>query len=339
MDIGKNEKGVPAVRVVRSWCQLLIFLSVSLILESARRHFTREYEFASSLDIARGYAEVPYQYRFIIAWICLRLSELLPALSFYSYLFVADVFAGLITLWSSRVILESSGFSPLASFWLAVFVAVPLAVGFLGSPQTSHSFYYPSDFAAVAFFTLGILLLYKRKQILFELLFLVGILNRESILFLLFPYLRIFVAGDTVRIWSHLRFAFLLAAFAIIKLLIAQAYSLNPGHAVHFSLINNFEWLIRDYHIFSLFALAGGLCVPMLLIVRYIPSAIKDLLACIMPLSVIMVLVGGIGEFRIFLEIIPLLWVSVAIGIKCFHVDWKGNKLKGELWRRSALSW
>jgi hypothetical protein len=309
------------------WIQVLIAASVSSIFEYARRQFTREYEFATPLLIASGYGEVPYQYRFLVAWTSLNITESFPFLSFDACLFIADACAAMVTIWSSKIILERSGFSNWVSFGLSILVTLPLALCFFISPKTTYPLYYPYDFPAVAFFTVGLLLLFTKRQFAFECLFVIGTLNRESILFLLFPYLRIFVLRDAVRLQHYTRAFLLLSAWAIIKLLMYYSYSTNPGRPLHFALLKNCEWLLEDYNILYVLTLAGGLWLPMLIFKHHTPSSIKDLLACVLPFSLITIMVGGIGEQRVFLEITPLLWISLVVGIKSFIVELKQRNL------------
>lgn len=107
--------------------QLLLYTCAAVILEYTRRQITREYDFATSLQIATGYGEVPYQYRFLVAWLCLKLSQLVPVIEFSSYLFVTDVIAVVATIWSCRIIFEKFGLSTRASLTSAISVTIPLA--------------------------------------------------------------------------------------------------------------------------------------------------------------------------------------------------------------------
>lgn len=119
--------------------------------------------------------------------------------------------------------------------------------------------------------------------------------------------------SEEARLWPYLRAGVLLGGWAMLKYCITLSYAMNPGRPVHFALQNNVEWLWKNPAHALLLALVA---VPLLVSSRHLPPKFRDLLACLVPFLVIMALVGGVGELRVFLEIIPLIWMAMLIGVR-----------------------
>jgi hypothetical protein len=306
---GANKRSVVSL----SWQMLSTFV-VSFLLEDARWQCTREYQFATPLDIARGFGEVPYQYRFLTPWVCLKISTSVPHVTFHSCLFITDVLASMLTVYSCHEILRLFGFSKTYAFPLSLLVVIPLALCFLISFGTEQPQFYPYDLPAVAFFTYGLLLLSTKRQLLFELLFCTATLNRETMLFLIFPYMRAFWVRKKAIV--GVRIVLLLLWWAALKYFLSTVYSMNPGRPVHLDIAKNIQWLSDTPHLLYLLVVGGGMWVPLGCLWGTVPHDFRDLLACVVPFGLTVAIAGTIGEMRVFAEVSPLLWVGGLIAIR-----------------------
>lgn len=292
----------------------LTALISSIAFERLRIGLSQAYEFATAQDIARGVGEVPYQYRCLIPKLCLTMQELVDSPSFDACLYAIDVIACMTIIYGVRSIFDyfqKPGFIGNAASLLTL---LPVAWCCFVMPGAPAPFLYPYDLPSTAFFTIGLALILHGKYRHFQWLFLAGTFNRETTLFLLFPYLRMGnIDGGKKTI---LRAGLLLGLWSLIKGFLWIAYYPNPGRIVHTGIIKNLPAIASPITLMCLATVGFGMWIPLFIYRRHIPERLAALLSCLLPFILIMFMAGYVLELRIFLEIIPLLWVSGIITVK-----------------------
>lgn len=292
--------------------QLIAFLGIALalavLLEILRLSFTEQYQFASSLDIAQGIGEVPYQYRVLFAKLSLLLTEHFGVLGFSDWCSLFNVISSICIVYSVFKIFIYFGISYRAAQVLALCSLLPIGYCLLVDLNDQlSSLYYIYDLPGVAFFTAGLLCLLNNEIRKFAFIFVIGTLNRETTLILLFPYLNIY--NSRFGRLPIIGLGILGSSWIAVKYYLFQVYSLNPGRAVHLAVMNNIEAL-SSFSIFGLVFVGGGSWILLLYSRRSIPRDLASLLSCLLPFFCVVLMAGSILELRVFLEITPLLWVA-----------------------------
>lgn len=166
------------------------------------------------------------------------------------------------------------------------------------------------DFATLMFMALGLLLMERRRFVLFYPVLALALLNKETAVLL--------VPVFAVRFFREMRrgewLAHLAAQVAVtiaVRSFLLYLFRANPGEPMHWYLHKNLL-LMRERGIDVPTAiLCGVLFVAVALRWRAEHALLKAALVMVPPLSVAYVLFGIYGEIRIFYEIVPagVIWV------------------------------
>jgi Gpi18-like mannosyltransferase len=197
---------------------------------------------------------------------------------------------------------------------------------FNNPPAIYHPIFYMYDLPSLFFFTLGMLLLSRRKMAPFYILFAIATLNRETTCFLTLIY-----AFDAMgrerpsKIAAHV-----LAQAAIwigIKYGLFLMYGSNPGEGMfelHF--LSNMKFMSVFKRMPTVISNLGGLWIPALLLYRYIPDRfVRRASFIVVPFFIGMAIVGNVYELRIYGELIPVVVPAVLVIIKELVLRFEGS--------------
>lgn len=216
--------------------------------------------------------------------------------------------------------------------------------------------FYPYDTPAVALTALFVLLVWRRHWLAALVLTALAAANRESTIF--FPLV---AAALLLRHWPLGRIALfclaLLAAHLAMRGLIAWALPAAGGAALSFVLdgvprvAGNLRWLASPVRLLELIAAMGFLPLFWLVLKRASPPALRGLGPVAWLFFLALMLVGNVYEPRIYGELLILLYIPAALGLKRW-LDGEGaaapagerNARLADRWERwgsaaSALVW
>ena len=190
------------------------------------------------------------------------------------------------------------------------------------SSPLAYVFLYPWDIPSVMFFTLGLVLLYRRHWGWYYVLFPLATINRETTLFLTVVYLITALGRTNIRtIGVHVITQ--AAIWVGIKHWLYLLYGANPmierqRSVLWTGFIDYQHWLLTN--VASLFvpetftfllSVAGFTMIPVLLFWRMIGDTFsRRSLLLIVPWTLVCLLVGVIYELRIYGELIPVILMS-----------------------------
>ena len=282
--------------------------------------FELNYEFRGAPweAILKGTAATPFQYRVLVPWLVNGLMALRVAgrgfVSAQALLFwiqCGSVFLLVLAFQSCLGLFFEKRLAPL--FSLLLFLVLPfnyLLDRFL-------AIRYPTDLPAVLFFTIGLVLLYRRNWLLFYPLFIIATLNRETSCFLSVVYLFTALGRENRRkIIIHLGAQILL--WTAIKYCLYMLYRANPGSEFFQGHIQqNLGFLMNPAAYPLFFSNLGYLWVPVLMCRRLIPDhfARRSVLV-IYPYFLGMFVIGNMYELRIYGELIPLVLTALLLIVK-----------------------
>jgi|LAHU01.1.fsa_nt_gb hypothetical protein len=267
-----------------------------------------EFRGAPWADLVRGTAPTPFQYRALVPCLVravsgIRIGErpLVSAGALFFWIQCASTFLlVLATGWWLSCVFPRRGACVLALSILLVLPFNYLLDRFL-------ALRYPSDFPSLLFFTLGLVLLRRRRWGWFYPLFVVATFNRETTLFLTVVYLLTAWGTEPRRsVGMHLRLQLILWIAA--KAALFAAYRGNPGsELVQAHVRQNLEFLSNPRAWPLFFSNLGYLWLPVLLFRRRIPDRfLRRAALAVYPYAIGMFLVGNMYELRIYGELIPL---------------------------------
>jgi len=296
------------------WLHYSIFLMATSLLSLyfTEMHFLlcKEAKRASLISLLAGSADTPFQYRTLLPWVVSSLVSLkLPFLEtpvrlfkgieFLSTFFLFIAFRYYISLFIKSRLLASF-------FSLALFVILPYQYIFYS--WSLGSIYYPSDIPSVLFFTLGLILLYKKNWLFYYPLFIVAIFNRETTIFLALIYL--FTAFEKHRITPVFFHCIAQAVIWLsVKMYLAALYADNPGPGlfVNFFYVNA-ALAANPVNIVRIASSFGFVWIAVIFYFRLITDEfVKSSLLVIFPFFMGMFIVGNITELRIYGEMIPVI--------------------------------
>ncbi len=170
--------------------------------------------------------------------------------------------------------------------------------------------HYIYDFPALMFFTLGMYLIVKRRWMLFYPAFVIGMLNKETMVLLAIA-IPVVLNGVMDRRALYLHAAGVAAIGIAIRVALFAAFSSNPGADVWLHLHWNVDALLRPYDWSSLVAVAGlaGMAVYDW---KRKPETLRRLAVLIVPFVILVLLFGMVHELRDVLEIAPICYLLVA---------------------------
>jgi hypothetical protein len=289
-------------------------LGVSILFSSI--YFYRSYaeEVVTLQNLAEFTGDKPFQFRVLIPSL-VRLLHSFTGLSFEAlYLSFTILSVWFVLILFEKLLQQEAVASARRWHWLILW---PLFANYI-----VYQAYYPADMLAIAFFILSLLLLRSRRFLVYCLLFVLALFNRETIV-LMIPatilfYWRVLKTDPHVRRPVFLLIVFQLLAFLCVRMLLEWLFRMNPGGAFENHIAENTEFLqhvlsMRPNYVALIFVAFGGLHVISILGWRFLSGDLKRLLL-LFPISLIPFFIAGrIGEVRIYSELVPLFSLSGVI--------------------------
>lgn len=175
---------------------------------------TKEWKYAKSEDLANLKAYTPFQYRVLIPYLAFLIKSVIPNKSFF---FIYQIILLPIVFITSRMLRNylmqfdfnsnSINLSILVFFYLLFWNYPALGIWF-----------YPYDLPAILFFLTGLYFIKKEKFIYFYPFFILGTLNRETIIIILLAYVLSFRSfGNVFKISNIGIISLFIATWLIIK--------------------------------------------------------------------------------------------------------------------------
>lgn len=319
-------------RVLSDSIFVLSVAAASYFIAEFRLYLNAEYPEATLSSLLSGSAARPFQYRALVPWIVKWISTAnlpVPPIHLPPQLWITTslpidrarsfVLIEMLSLFSLAVafryyvslFFKNHTLSSLLSF--SLFLVLPF--NYL-LPRTP-SVWYPYDFPAILFFTLGLIALYKENWPMYYAVFVIGALNRETICFLTFIFLFSSI-GKRNHISVMLHCVAQFALWGMIKYLLYQLYTNNPGpEFFETKLMTNIDFLITPKRYPLLLANMGFILIPVLFYHRLVEEEfVKRSLLVVFPFFLGMMLVANIGELRIYGELIPVVLVAFLLILK-----------------------
>ena len=287
---------------------IIAAILVSYHFTDLRFRMTREFKLATAWSLLNHSAATPWQYRILIPWLVHFFSEaslltttrLFRLFELFSVFFLVVAFRYYLSLFFS-----SKTISSLLSF--ALFYVLPF--NFLLDP--TFKLWYPWDMSSMLFFTLGLILLYKKNWVAYYPLFVVATLNRETTVFLTFIYL--FTAIGKSRPKSIVLHCVSQAIIWVaIKYSLFQLYSYSYGHGLWEGQVpRNIQVLTSLKYYPYLFSNIGFLWIPALFYFRLIrDDFVKRSLLVVFPFVAVIAYTSNIDELRGYQELIPVILIA-----------------------------
>jgi hypothetical protein len=180
--------------------------------------------------------------------------------------------------------------------------------------------YYPSDIPAIFFFTVGVILILKRRWVWYYILFPIAVLNRESIAFLSIALVfLLYKKVPLVQLGIHAVVQCII--WLGIRLTLYHIFIDNPGHTFRFTYDENF-WVLVSIFKGNLPLLARLLIFGLIwTLIPYgwkeIPSEIKRLFLVFIPFVIVIFTIGCfIDEIREYCEMNVVITAPAIFGLR-----------------------
>jgi len=181
---------------------------------------------------------------------------------------------------------------------------VPLVALLALPPLFPTGPHYIYDFPTLFLFTLGLTLLIKERWALFYPVFLIGCLNKETMVLLTFLFLIFFRKRFPARALAAHTGAQLLI-FGGIKLILMHTFAENAGNVLDFHLYLNLHILLMGYSFTTL--IIGGLLLWLVFHdFASKPPALRQSLTVAIPFGLLLLWGGVITELRDVYELYPI---------------------------------
>ena len=339
-DKGLEGRASPAGRLLfehrlYDWILLAVLAAAAIEFAALRFHYGFEDRDANFARLIAGTAPTPFQYRILIPMLA-RAAIALGALTHLS-IPASALFAA-----SDMVFYFGSFLAALATLKALKLSRPEILAALLGLAMILNTDYFGTeilnlrniyDVPAVFFAFVATYLLLRGKLGWFYILLPIAILNRETAVFLSL----LFVATQ----WRRMPLPRLAAHAAAqgllilaIKLTVMAAFRHNPGvgavsfyiddftasgpgaHRLHdLRLMENLRLFITPRRLVHMSAIFGFLWIPYLFALRGLRQPFFRAAAWIIPPFLgLMLVVGNIDEFRIYSELVPPLFFTVALG-------------------------
>lgn len=306
-----------------------LFLAAAFIIAvyftNLRFIFSKEAERATLYSLIEGNADIPFQYRALVPWIVGFLYRLnLPFLDspirlfqiveFLSVFFLIIAFRSYISLFIKNDIIAS-----LFSFSM-VFI---LPFNYIFYSRNCGALYYPSDIPSILFFTIGLILIYRKNLLIYYPLFIIATFNRETTIFLTLIYL--FTSIERNKIIPVLSHCFFQAViWLLIKKYLAVLYADNQGPGLFLdTFFMNLSIIANPAKVGLIASSFGFIWIAVIFYLKLITDKfIKRSLLVVVPFLFGMFIVGAITELRIYGELTPVILSAFLLIIKnLLHFD------------------
>ncbi|MEW5875804.1 MAG: hypothetical protein AB1752_11575 [Candidatus Zixiibacteriota bacterium] len=289
---------------------LVVLILIAWQFVRLRYRFNIELPLATLEDLAAGRAYRPFQFRLLVPLLASGLRSIGWGPLVYCYQTID--FAAVIGLYYSFRYFLSSYFQPGSSRILSFVVFYALVWNYLLAQDIP--ILLPYDLPGVAFFTLGLALLQRRRWAWFYPVFVVGCLNRETMIFLTLALVAVEFGRRPVKDWiAHA--AVQAVIWIAVKAVVGYVYRGNPGSPFEFyhvgtrisHLQTNLEMFAHPMNLLLVLSNFGFAWVVMLVGRRRIASPFLRRALWIIPPFLLTLLLGtNINENRLYGELIPL---------------------------------
>lgn len=289
---------------------LITISLLSLYFTEMHFMFCEEARRASLASLLTGSADIPTQYRALVPWlVSLLVSLKLPFLESPLRLFKVIEFLAVFSLFVAfryyiSLFIKNKSLSSL--FSLVLFVI--LSYQYIFYSWSLSAIYYPYDIPSVLFFTLGLILLYKKNYLMYYPVFIIATFNRETTIFLTLIYL--VTAFEKNKITPVLLHCLAQAViWASVKMYLASFYADNPGpgYFVNFMYVN-LAMFVNPVNVVRIASSFGFAWIAVIFYFKLITDVfVKKSLIVIFPFFLGMFIVGNVIELRIYGELIPVI--------------------------------
>jgi len=264
----------------------------------------------------------PYQFRILIPFIFFLFKPLtfIPQKTIY---FIYTIIVTYLIIIVYRKILAEYFQNKFAVLICAPVILYPMLWNYILLNQTYQ--YY--DFTAILVFTLGMYFIIKDNFKWFFIIFIIGIINKETSGYLVFAYLMFnykIIFTRKIIFTSEL----LVAVYIAAKLLLGYVFRHNPGDTVEFCMYENIN-IIKTFisnkiymkHILLSF---GAMYVFLFLLFltgrwkRFLPRNLVFINLAFLPNLLLGFFVTYYTEVRVYAEFIPLITTSFLIFLSTF---------------------
>ena len=194
---------------------------------------------------------------------------------------------------------------------------VPLVALFGLPPFFNVGTHYIYDFTALFLFLLGAVLLFKQRWKYFYPVFIVGLLNKETMIMLSFLLLLVF-HNNIARKSLVRHFVTQFAIFIAIKGLLVYTFASNPGTNLEFHLFGNIHDILMPYSMSS-FAIAMALLFLVFHDWKSKPILLRQSLWLVAPFGALMICFAWLTEIRDAYEVYPFIFLLIVHTI-CFSI-------------------
>jgi hypothetical protein len=312
-----------------------VFLAVAALMSyyyaKLRWMMNGEYGPGALEVLLEGAADKPFQYRVLVPWLVGIIGEAklttleawLSVKSVFDWFRVVETISIFFLIVTFRYYIAQFLGSATITFIVPFFLFYALPFNFLWPPSNMPvefplylpallyfpncvSLYYPYDTPSMMFFTLGMVLIYKKRWPLFYVLFAIATVNRETTCFLTFIYF--FTAlGSEKRGVIAVHCGAQLVIWAAIKYMLHLKFASNPGEISQSGIFVNLEILSDPSIYYYVFSNMGFLWLPTFLLWRKIRvDFVRRSLLVAVPFLLGNLFVGQYTEIRGFGELIPV---------------------------------
>jgi hypothetical protein len=286
---------------------LALYLLSSLLF--TREYFSRTIEWRQApLEKMIAFeADTPFQYR-VLAPLVIRLLVHITDVDPYSISKVLTVVWTFASLLAFRLLLREFHSEVVSSFG-----AFFLVYALFWNHAVFGIWRMPFDLPGVLFFTIGLAALLRAKWSVFYVVFLLGAVNRETILFLTCAHMLLAFKGTGRTLpWKHVSIQ--VGLWTVVRIVLTVVFRGNEGGQFQTQVGANIEHLSSGIATVPLLLSFGGLWVPALAGWKVMDERTRRLLLLAVPFVGMMFLVGNIHELRIYNELVPIVCMS-ALGV------------------------
>jgi hypothetical protein len=288
----------------------ILVLSAAYYFTTVWFELTYEFRGAPWRELTAQIAQTPFQYRTLIPSLVNILSKLIPLAPSVLYFWISFIIV-ILLIYALRSYLTLFIETPLSSFFaFGAYLVLPYTYIL----NRSLALRYPSDLPSVLFFTVGLILLYKKNWRLFYPLYIIATFNRETSCYLTAAYLCTAIGyEDKKRILFHVKIQAI--TWLAVKYVLYLIYRTSAGHGFfQLKLKDNIDFFLAPHAYPLLLSALGYLWIPSLVFWRYIPAPFVRRTILLIPLFFLgMFLVGNMWEIRIYGELTPVVISACAL--------------------------
>lgn len=284
---------------------------VSFLFVFARFKFNFQYRESTLLDLINYNAKTPFQYRILIPFLVKQFVIFLK----FDYTFSFKLFEFIAT---NMLVIYFRNFlrffiSNKNAIILSFTLFIPLTYHFILSRV---AIYYPWDIPSILFFVLALISIYKNNNLFFYLVFIIATFNRETSCFLSIIFL-IKNINERYKLKLYIHLGAQIIIWFTIKYFLLFCFKNNTGYGMFINQFDkNIDYICDLSSYPYLLGLFSGTWIILLFTFRYLKNSfLKNLLWLAIPFIGGMMIVGVVGEIRIFGELIPIFLTLCIVSI------------------------